>query len=102
MLFDASLWRRWFLQLLSRMGLHTHYRAFYCVWERDYLTDVHCGRQDQWTALRDYLRSVGLEVPHIDEIIAARPDLKDYRDWLAIWPQAETIAVAVGQPHLIQ
>jgi HAD superfamily hydrolase (TIGR01509 family) len=70
-LYDATVWRRWFLQLLTRMGFHTHYRAFYCVWDRDYLYDVHCGRRDRWDALRDYLRSIGVGRAFADEIIAA-------------------------------
>jgi putative hydrolase of the HAD superfamily len=70
-LYDATVWRRWFLQLLTRMGFHTHYRAFYCVWDREYLHDVHCGHRDLWDALRDYLRSIGVGQGFADEIIAA-------------------------------
>jgi FMN phosphatase YigB (HAD superfamily) len=53
------------------MGLHTHYRAFYRVWQRDYLVDVHCGRRDRWGAMREFLRSFGLTPALIDEIIVA-------------------------------
>lgn len=70
-LYDATLWRRWLLQLLTRMGLHTHYRAFYCVWEREYLVEAHCGRGSIWDALREYLRSIGLTAAHVDEILCA-------------------------------
>jgi FMN phosphatase YigB (HAD superfamily) len=70
-LYDATVWSRWFLQLLTRMGLHTHYRAFFRVWRRDHLVEVNCGRRDHWEALRDFLRSFGLTPAHIDEILAA-------------------------------
>jgi len=70
-LYDATVWRRWLLQLLSRMGLHTHYRPFYRIWEREFLHDVQCGRCDYWEALRVFLRSAGLSAAQIDEIEAA-------------------------------
>jgi putative hydrolase of the HAD superfamily len=70
-LYDATVWRRWFLRLLTRAGLHTHYRAFYRVLDREYLVDVHCGRRDFWEALRHYLRSIGLDAALIGEIVAA-------------------------------
>lgn len=70
-LYDASMWRRWLLQLLSRLGLHTHYRTFYRVWERDYLHEVYRGRQDFWASLRAYLLEIGLTRGQIDEVIVA-------------------------------
>lgn len=70
-LYDATVWSRWFLRLLTRMGLHTHYRAFFRVWRRDHLVDVNCGRRNHWDALKDFLRSLGLTPAHIDEILAA-------------------------------
>lgn len=70
-LYDATMWRRWLLQQLLRLGLHTHYRTFYRVWERDYLADVHCGSRDFWNALRSYLLEVGLSRGQLDEILVS-------------------------------
>lgn len=80
-LYDATMWHRWLLQLLGRLGLHTHYRAFFCVWEREFLSEVYCGRRDYWDALRDFLQSSGLSRGQIDEVLAAgharRRELQD-------------------------
>jgi HAD superfamily hydrolase (TIGR01509 family) len=70
-LYDATLWRRWLLQILARMGIHAAYRDFYRVWDRDYLPDVHCGRQDYHEAFCAFLQSLGLTRGVIDEIEAA-------------------------------
>jgi HAD superfamily hydrolase (TIGR01509 family) len=70
-LYDATVWSRCFLQLLTRMGLHTHYRAFFRVWRRDYLVDVNCGRCDHWDALKDFLRSLGLTRADTEEVLVA-------------------------------
>jgi len=69
--YDATLWRRWLLQLLSRMGLHTNYRSFYRVWERDFLDPVYRGECELGEALRGFLRAVGLKPGQIDEVEAA-------------------------------
>ena len=70
-LYDNTVWRRWVLQLLSRVGLHTNYRCFFRVWDRDYLDDVHRGKRQFREAFRDFLRSAGLSRGQIDEIEAA-------------------------------
>jgi HAD superfamily hydrolase (TIGR01509 family) len=70
-LYDATLWRRWLLQILSRMGVHATYRDFYRVWDRDYLQAVHCGRRDYHEAFCAFLQSLGLARGVIDEIEAA-------------------------------
>jgi len=70
-LYDATVWRRWLLMLLSRMGVHTHYRAFYYLWDHEYLREVQCGRREFWQALRELLLNIGLTNAHIDEVIAA-------------------------------
>ena len=70
-LYDATAWYRWLLQLLARMGLHTRYRAFDCLWRQDYFADVCCGRRDFWEALRAMLLSAGLSPGQIDEVVAA-------------------------------
>jgi len=70
-LYDATVWRRWLLQLLARLGLHTNYRSFYRIWDRDYLRDVHRGRRKFCEAFRTFMLSVGLSRAQIDEVEAA-------------------------------
>ncbi|HVA48001.1 MAG TPA: HAD family hydrolase [Pirellulales bacterium] len=70
-LYDATGWRRWLLQLLSRMGLHTHYRTLYHIWDDDFLADVYRGRRDYHEAFQSFLLSIGLSHGQIDEVQAA-------------------------------
>lgn len=70
-LYDATVWRRWLLQLLTRMGLHTTYRAFFHVWDTDFLDAVHRGEVDYQTAFTAFLRSAGLSRGQLDEVLAA-------------------------------
>jgi HAD superfamily hydrolase (TIGR01509 family) len=70
-LFDATAWRLWLLQLLNRMGLQAAYRTFYDVWDREYLDEVHCGRRDYADAFDAFLRAGGLTRSQIDEVNAA-------------------------------
>ena len=70
-LYDDTVWRRWLLRVVGRMGLHTHYTSFFRVWERDYLDEVKRGRLEFWGALRLFLLSSGLTSAQIDEVGAA-------------------------------
>ncbi len=70
-LYDNTLWRRWLLQLLSRLGLHTNYRCFFRVWDREFLDEVCRGRRTFGEAFRSFLRSAGLSSGQIDEVEAA-------------------------------
>jgi FMN phosphatase YigB (HAD superfamily) len=70
-LYDASAWRRWLLQLLQRLSLAADYRTFYESWDRDYLVDVQCGRRSFNDAFQDFLSSAGLTRAQIDEVEAA-------------------------------
>jgi HAD superfamily hydrolase (TIGR01509 family) len=70
-LFDATAWRLWLLQLLNRMGLQTGYRTFYDVWDREYLDEVHRGRREYAEAFDAFLRASGLTRSQIDEVNAA-------------------------------
>ena len=70
-LVDVSPWRRWLLQLLNRIGLHTHYQAFFCAFEQDYLGAVYCGQRDYWEALRAYLLAAGVSRGRVEEVLAA-------------------------------
>lgn len=70
-LYDDTVWRRWLLRLLSHVGLHTRYSSFYYAWDRDFASDVYCGRVAFCDAFSAYLRSAGLPVPLVDEVMAA-------------------------------
>jgi len=70
-LYDATVWRRWVLRLLSHLGVHTNYHCFFRVWDREYLDAVQRGERDFWEAFESLLRSVGLSRGQIDEVKAA-------------------------------
>ncbi len=70
-LYDATLWRRWLLRVLCRLGLHTSYRSFFHLWEHDFLDDVYRGRREFCEAFQAFLLSVGLSPAQIDEVEAA-------------------------------
>lgn len=67
-LYDATVWRRWLKQLLRRFDLHLDYHTLFQSWDRRYLRDVHRGERPLCDAFRDFLGSVGLTKPQIDEI----------------------------------
>ncbi|NLS92186.1 MAG: HAD family hydrolase [Planctomycetaceae bacterium] len=70
-LYDATGWRRWLLQVLRRFGLHSHYRSLFHVWEKDYLRPVFRGQCDFCHALRTFLQALGLSPGQIEEVAAA-------------------------------
>lgn len=70
-LYDATIWRRWLLQLLGRMGLQTNYRSFYHLWDHDFLAEVHRGRRSFCEAFGAFLQAAGLSRAQIDEVEAA-------------------------------
>src|SRR5262249_39660427 len=70
-LYDATAWRRWLLQLLSRMGLHAQYRTLFRIWDDEFLADVHRGRREYTEAFQSFLLSIGLSRAQIDEVQAA-------------------------------
>ena len=70
-LYDDTVWRRWVLQLLSHVGLHTSYRCFFRLWDRDFLDDVHRGGRSVCEAFEAFLLSAGLSRGQIDEVKAA-------------------------------
>jgi len=81
-LYDDTVWRRWVLRLLSRLGLSTNYCSFFRLWDREYLDEVHCGRRDFREAFASFLRCAGLSHGQIDEVEAAsharRRQLEDH------------------------
>jgi len=69
--YDDTVWRRWLLQLLRQVGVHTHYRSFYRIWDRDFLVHVHRGHQTFAQAFHQFMRAIGLSEAQIDEVEAA-------------------------------
>ncbi|REK05968.1 MAG: HAD family hydrolase [Planctomycetota bacterium] len=69
-LYDATLWRRWLLQLVSRLGIRIGYADFCTAWD-DELVEVHRGRREYCEALQSFLLGFGLSWPQVDEIEAA-------------------------------
>ncbi len=70
-LYDDTVWRRWVLMLLSRLGLSTNYCSFFRLWDREYLDEVHRGRREFRQAFASFLRCAGLSSGQIDEVEAA-------------------------------
>ena len=59
-LYDDTVWRRWVLMLLSRLGLSTNYCSFFRLWDREYLDEVHRGQREFRQAFASFLRCAGL------------------------------------------
>ena len=70
-LYDNTVWRRWLLKVLSRIGVHTSYRMLFRVWDRDYLAAVHRGEISFPQAFESFLTSIGLSRGQIDEVKGA-------------------------------
>jgi len=70
-LYDDTVWRRWVLMLLARLGLSTNYCSFFRLWDREYLDEVHRGRRDFRQAFASFLQCAGLSSGQIDEVEAA-------------------------------
>ncbi|MDZ4778714.1 MAG: HAD family hydrolase [Planctomycetia bacterium] len=70
-LYDATLWRRWLWRLLTKMGVTHSYDALFTIWDDQYLDLVHRGIGDYATAFVDFLTSLSVASPLIDEIVAA-------------------------------
>lgn len=70
-LYDDTVWRRWVLMLLTRLGLSTNYCSFFRLWDRDYLDEVHRGQREFRQAFASFLRCAGLSQGQIDEVEAA-------------------------------
>jgi FMN phosphatase YigB (HAD superfamily) len=70
-LYDDTVWRRWVLMLLSRLGLSTNYCSFFRLWDREYLDEVHRGRREFRQAFASFLQCAGLSAGQIDEVEAA-------------------------------
>ncbi len=70
-LYDSSLWTRWLLALLSRMGWRSSFRPFAHVLRLECLQEVYSGRCSRDVALRNFLRGLGLNMGQAAEVLAA-------------------------------
>ena len=86
-LYDDAVWRRWLFRLVTKMGIDTHFDAFFALFDRDYLAVVGQSDADYWQALRRYLRDIGLGPGTIDEVVAAgRPRRRDWEATIRLLP----------------
>ena len=97
-LYDDSAWRRWLLQLLGRMGLHTHYVSFYRVWDCEFQPEVWSGRSGFWPALKRFLVATGLTCGQAAEIEAGcRARFRNFEQDIRPFPSvAETLKYVRG------
>jgi FMN phosphatase YigB (HAD superfamily) len=79
-LYDDTVWRRWLLRLLAKLGLKTEYGPFYCVLDHDYLDAVCRGQCSFNEALDAFLISAGLSPGQAEEVHRA---LNSYRRQIA-------------------
>lgn len=70
-LYDSSLWTRWLLALLSRMGWRSSFRPFAHVLRLECLQEVYAGRCSRDAALLKFLRGLGLSAGQAAEVLAA-------------------------------
>lgn len=70
-LYETTVWRRWLLRLLTRMGLSTNYQTFFDHWDRLFLGEINSGRRTMRDALATFLLSEGLAPTLVDEIVSA-------------------------------
>lgn len=83
-LIDATAWRRWLFQQLTRLGVTTHYDSLFRVWESDIAPRVRSGEFPLSEALRRFLCSLGLSPAQAGEIELA---LRSKRRQLLSQPQ---------------
>lgn len=70
-LYDATVWRRWLLQLVSRLGVSAPYHSFFASWDGDYYDAVARGEREFGEAFQAFLSAAGLTRSQIDEVEAA-------------------------------
>jgi HAD superfamily hydrolase (TIGR01509 family) len=69
-LYDATLWRRWLVQLVGRLGVRLGHDEFFRAWDAQ-LVDVYRGRREYDEALESFLLACGLSWALVDEVEAA-------------------------------
>ncbi|MBS0210530.1 MAG: HAD family hydrolase [Planctomycetes bacterium] len=70
-LFDGTIWRRWLVQLLGKIGHQVNYQTFFQPWDQVHLEAV-CRRASTFDqAFRSFLSDAGLTSAQVDEVAAA-------------------------------
>lgn len=69
--YDATLWWRWFSGLLVRLRPQLQVAALKESWEMEYLPSVRRGRREFGETLERFLHASGLARGEIDEVLAA-------------------------------
>ncbi len=69
--YDATVWRRWLLRLVGKLGLRASYADFYRSWDQKFLPDVYRGRREYTEAFQSFLLAAGLSWAQVDEVEAA-------------------------------
>lgn len=77
-LYDATLWWRWLLQLLARMGVSTTYPQLFGVWEARFRRNVDVGRCSDLAAFQAFLGHIGLTAGQIAEVVLAGTSRKQH------------------------
>jgi FMN phosphatase YigB (HAD superfamily) len=70
-LYDATLWWRWLLQLLARLNPASPTERFERCWQNEYLPTVQTGRRELAEALEACLAESGYPRSQIDELTVA-------------------------------
>lgn len=70
-LYDATLWWRWFAQLLARLHPNVDGKQLAQQWNDHFLADIRRGRREFGEAFEAFLTQSGLTRGRVDEILAA-------------------------------
>lgn len=70
-LYDATLWWRWFAGLLGRLRPEIEIAPLDQAWTSEYLPQIRCGRREFGEALDSFLHHAGFARGEIDEVLAA-------------------------------
>lgn len=70
-LYDATAWWRWLAQRLSRFDVSQPFDTLYEKWQTEFLPGVRRGERDRWSALNEFLPTIGLNRAQTGEVIAS-------------------------------
>jgi len=96
-LHDATLWWRWLLRLLGRLGVRGDPADLRTLWETAYLPDVERGRREHGEALEAFLAKVGLTRGQVDEAAFAAETRR--REMLATLRPLPGVVGTIEQLH---
>lgn len=105
-LFDDTAWHRWLVPQLNRLGLPLEYQTFVERFATERWSDALAGRIDYWTALREYLQTLGCTSTQLAEVeLAGKPRWQQLQQQnLRLFPgvqRAWSKLIAAGVPLAI-